>query len=190
MRYDKRLLCTFVTKWMGWLAAVLAAVLLALVLVAIQKGLRVQHSAHTVVSDLRTTNQFFSQRADFSAPAAAQRQVEQLEVLLTQLNTTGAADTDQLAGLLPDMRSLLAAGQGDVTIAGRLRTVATTLQGGAASLHRIAADANTTVTGVDDQLAVAIDLVGRLNTELRRTTTKLAPIPAQDAIIPAPGGAR
>ncbi|MFI6996542.1 hypothetical protein [Nocardia sp. NPDC050175] len=178
------------TEWVGRLAAVMAAVLLALVLVSIQKGLDVQHSSRTIVRNFRDTNQYFTERADLTAPATARRQIEQLKTVLTELNTAAAADANQLAAVLPDMRSLLTAGQDDASIANQLQTIAQTLQSAAASIHRIAADANSTVTAVNNQLTAAIGLVDQLNAELGRTARKLAPIPAQDAFIPAPGGTR
>ncbi|MFE7420114.1 hypothetical protein [Rhodococcus sp. NPDC057529] len=179
---------TVATEWMGRLAAVLALILFALVLMAIHKGKLVQDSARTIVDNFRTTNEYFAQRADLTAPATARRQLDELAGVLADLNTATATDVDHLAALLPDARALLAAGQGDTAIAGQLEGVATTLQGSAASLHQISADANTTVSAVNNELATAIDLVNQLNGELTRTTNKLALIPAQDAIIPAPGG--
>lgn len=179
---------TVATEWMGRLAAVLALVLFALVLMAIQKGQLVQDSARTIVDNFRITNDYFAQRADLTAPATARKQLDELAGVLADLNTATATDVDHLAALLPDARALLAAGQGDTAIAGQLEDVATTLQGSAASLHQISADANTTVSDVNNELTTAIDLVNQLNSELTRTTNKLALIPAQDALIPAPGG--
>ncbi|TQC49776.1 hypothetical protein EEB14_07415 [Rhodococcus sp. WS4] len=176
------------TEWMGRLAAVLAVVLFGLVLAAIHKGELVQDSARTIVDNFRLTNEYFAQRADLTAPATAHRQLDELAGVLAQLNTATAADVEHLAALLPDARALLAAGQGDTQIAGQLETVATTLQGSAASLHQISADANTTVSDVNNELSTAIDLVNALNAELTRTTNKLALIPEQGAFIPAPGG--
>lgn len=179
---------TVATEWMGRLAAVLAIILFGLVLMAINKGQQVQDSARTIVDNFRITNDYFAQRADMTAPATARRQLDELAGVLANLNTATATDVDHLAALLPDARALLAAGQGDSTIAVQLEGVATTLQGSAASLHQISADANTTVSDVNNELTTAIDLVNQLNSELTRTTNKLALIPAQDAIIPAPGG--
>jgi len=178
------------TEWVGRLAAVMAAILFALVLVSIHKGLVVKNSSRSIVDNFRRTNELFDQRADLTAPATARKQLDELKDVLTQLNTATATDVDHLAGLLPNADRLLAAGRGDTHIAGQLQTVATTLQGSAASLHQIAADANTTVSDVDNALATAIDLMNQLNSELTRTTNKVAPIPAQDALIPTPGGTR
>lgn len=178
------------TEWIGRLAAVMGLVLVVLVLISIQKGLKVQHSAHTVVQNFHTANDYFAQRADLNAPATARKELDQLNTVLAQLNTSTAADTKQLGDLLPDMKALLAAGQGDTSIANQLQGVAGSLAGAAGSLHQIAGEANTTVTDVDSQLSTAIDLVNQLNAELSRTTGKLAPIPAQGAVIPAPGGTR
>ncbi|ROZ52957.1 hypothetical protein EEB12_29510 [Rhodococcus sp. WS1] len=177
-----------VTEWLGRLAAVLAVILFGLVLAAIHKGELVQDSARTIVDNFRLTNDYFSQRADLTAPATARKQLDELATVLADLNTATAADVDHLAALLPDARALLAAGQGDAEIAGQLETVATTLQGSAASLHQISADANTTVSDVNEELTTAIELVNALNAELTRTTNKLALIPEQGAFIPAPGG--
>ncbi|AII11439.1 MULTISPECIES: hypothetical protein [Rhodococcus] len=176
------------TEWLGRLAAVVAVVLFALVVASIHKGLQVQHSARTVVDNFRLTNDFFAQRADLTAPATARRQLDELAGVLTQLNAATATDVDHLDALLPNARTLLAAGQGDTQIANQLEGVATTLQGSAASLHQISASANTTVSGVDNELTQAIDLVNQLNAELTRTTNKLALVPATDTFIPAPEG--
>ncbi|MEU2006777.1 hypothetical protein ACH47B_37135 [Rhodococcus sp. NPDC019627] len=176
------------TEWLGRVAAVLAIVLFAMVMMTIHKGLQVQDSARSTVDNFRITNEFFSQRTDMTAPATARAQLDELTGILTQLNTAAAADVDHLAALLPDAQALVAAGQGDTQIAQQLETVATTLQGSAASLHEISANANTTVSSVDGELSQAIDLVNQLNAELTRTNNKLALVPAQDALIPAPTG--
>ena len=176
------------TEWLGRGAAVLAVVLFAMVMMTIHKGLQVQDSARTTVDNFRITNEFFSQRTDMTAPATARAQLDELAGILAQLNTAAAADVDHLAALLPDAQALVAAGQGDTQIAQQLETVATTLQGSAASLHEISSNANTTVSSVDGELSQAIDLVNQLNTELTRTNNKLALVPAQDAFIPAPTG--
>ncbi|UZG60290.1 hypothetical protein [Rhodococcus opacus] len=177
-----------VTEWMGRLAAVVAVVLFAMVLMAIHKGKLVQDSARTVVDNFRLTNEYFAQRTDLTAPAKARQQLDELAVVLAQLNSATATDVDHLAALLPDARALLAAGQGDTAIAGQLETVANTMQDSATSLHRISADANTTVSDVNNELTTAIDLVNQLNAELTRTKNKLALVPEQGAFIPAPGG--
>ncbi|MCZ4587568.1 hypothetical protein O4328_28435 [Rhodococcus opacus] len=176
------------TEWLGRVAAVLAVVLFAMVMMTIHKGLQVQDSARTTVDNFRITNEFFSQRTDMTAPATARAQLDELTGILTQLNSAAAADVDHLAALLPDAQALVAAGQGDTQIAQQLETVATTLQGSAASLHEISTSANTTVSSVDGELSQAIDLVNQLNAELTRTNNKLALVPAQDALIPAPTG--
>jgi hypothetical protein len=176
------------TEWLGRVAAVLAVVLFAMVMMTIHKGLQVQDSARTTVDNFRITNEFFSQRTDMTAPATARAQLDELAGILAQLNTAAAADVDHLAALLPDAQALVAAGQGDTQIAQQLESVATTLQGSAASLHEISASANTTVSSVDGELSQAIDLVNQLNFELTRTNNKLALVPAQDALIPAPTG--
>ena len=178
------------TEWFGRLAAVMATVLFVLVMVAIHKGLLVQDSARTIVNNFRDTNQMFADRADLSAPATARKQLDELKAILTGLNAATAADVDHLEALLPNAAALLAAGQGDSNIASQLETVATTLSGSASSLHQISAEADTTVSDVNAGLSQALDLVGQLNAELSRTTDKLAPLPAQNALIPAPGGNR
>lgn len=177
-----------VTEWFGRLAAVVAFLLFVLVLMSIHKGKLVQDSARTVVDNFRLTNEYFTQRADMTAPAKARQQLDELADVLAQLNSVTASDVDLLAALLPDARALLAAGQGDTAIATQLATVANTLQGSAASLHQISTDANSTVTDVNNELTTAIDLVNQLNAELLRTANKLALIPEQADFIPAPGG--
>ncbi|QXC46337.1 hypothetical protein [Rhodococcus qingshengii] len=174
------------TEWLGRAAAALAVVLFALVMMTIHKGLQVQESARATVDNFRITNEFFTQRADLTAPATARRQLDELAGILGQLNIAAASDVDHLAALLPDAQALVAAGQGDARIAQQLETVATTLQSSAASLHEISSSANTTVSSVDGELSQAIDLVNQLNAELTRTTNKLSFVPAQDALIPAP----
>ncbi|AZG46816.1 hypothetical protein [Gordonia insulae] len=176
-----------VTEWAGKFAAVLAVVLFILVLLAIHKGLLVQHTAKTVVTDFRTTNQYFADRADLTAPATARKQLEQLRAVLDDLNSAGARDVDQLNALLPDARALLVAGQNDSQIAEQLRGVTGSLQSAATSIHKIAATADNTVAQVAVKLDQALRLARQLNAELNRTTVKLAPIPAQDGLIPPPG---
>lgn len=172
------------TEWIGRVAAIVAVVLFALVLVTIHKGLAVQHSARQVVDNFHTANDYFDQRADLSAPATARHQLEQLQGVLTDLNKSAAVDVGNLADLVPNMQRLLAAGQGDQQIAVSLQQIAASLKESAGSLRTIATSANSTVSGVNDQLGVAIDLVEELNNELSRTTKKLAPIPAQNGLIP------
>lgn len=176
------------TEWLGRTAAVLAVVLFAMVIATIHKGKQVQDSARTTVDNFRTTNEFFSQRTDLTAPATARKQLDALADILAQLNTAAAADVDHLAKLLPDAQALVTAGQGDTQIATQLETVATSLQGSATSLHDVSSDADTTVTAVDNELTQAIELVTQLNDELTRTTNKLALVPETGAIIPAPTG--
>lgn len=174
------------TEWLGRLAAVMAIVLFGLVLICIHKGKLVQESARTVVDNFVVTNDMFAERADLTAPATARRQLDELAVVLTRLNEVTAADVDHLGSLLPDAQVLLAAGQGDVEVAGQLEGVATTLRDAAGSLNRISTSADQTVTAVDNELIKATDLVNALNFQLTRTTNKVALIPAQDAFIPAP----
>ncbi|WP_413768893.1 hypothetical protein [Rhodococcus pyridinivorans] len=176
------------TEWIGRLAAVLAIVLLAMVLATIHKGLQVQNSARTTVANFRTTNDFFAQRADLTAPATARQQLEELSGVLTQLNTAAAADVNHLAALLPDAQALVAAGRSDADIAAQLESVATTLQDSAASLHAISTEANTTVAAVDQELTTALTLVEELNSGLTRTYNKLTLVPEMGAFIPAPTG--
>lgn len=176
------------TEWLGRLAAVMAIVLFALVLICIHKGKLVQDSARTVVDNFTVTNDMFAERADLTAPATARRQLDELAQVLTRLNEVTAADVDHLGSLLPDAQVLLAAGQGDVAVAGELQTVASTLRDAAGSLNQIASGADETVSAVDGELVKATDLIAQLNAQLTRTTNKLALIPAQDAFIPAPGG--
>lgn len=180
---------TVATEWVGRVAAVMAIVLFALVMIAIQKGLEVQDSARTVVTNFHTANDYFDERADLTAPATARRQLEELQGVLVQLNKQTAIDVEHLGHLLPDMRDLLAAGRGDTRIAKQLQGIATTLQQSAASLQTISSNADQTVSSVDGQLDEAIALVQQLNNELARTTRKLAPIPPQDGIIPPPAPA-
>ncbi|ASR05584.1 hypothetical protein [Gordonia rubripertincta] len=177
---------TVATEWVGRVAAVMAVVLFALVMIAIHKGLEVQDSARTVVTNFHTANEYFDERADLTAPATARKQLEELQGVLAALNKQTAIDVEHLGRLLPDMRDLLAAGRGDTRIAKELQGIATTLQRSAASLQTVAGNADQTVSSVDGQLDQAVSLVRQLNNELARTTRKLAPIPPQDGLIPPP----
>lgn len=138
------------------------------------------------MANFRTTNDFFAQRADLTAPATARAQLEELSGILAQLNTVAAADVTHLAALLPDAQALVAAGRNDADIAEQLESVATTLQDSAASLHAISTEANTTVIAVDQELTTALTLVEELNSGLTRTYNKLALVPETGAFIPAP----
>lgn len=182
--------CGRATEWVGRLAAVVSIVLFVLVLMSIHKGLTVQESSRTVVDNFRTTNDFFADRADLTAPATARQQLDELTGILAELNTSGATAVSNLGALLPDASALVAAGEGDSRIAAQLETVATTLQNSAAALNRISTDANGTVTEVDATLSEALGLVEALNSELARTTTKLALVPETAPFIPAPEGTR
>ncbi|WP_262365862.1 hypothetical protein [Gordonia sp. OPL2] len=174
------------TEAIGRVSVVVALVLFVLVMLAIDKGLAVQDSARQVVNNFHTANDYFDERADLTAPATARRQLEELQGVLTELNRSAAVDVTNLAALVPTMQKLLAAGQGDQQIAATLDGIAASLRESAGSLKSISAKANTAVNGVNEQLVAAIDLVDQLNNELSRTTRKLAPIPAQDGLIPAP----
>ncbi|WCT06038.1 hypothetical protein [Rhodococcus qingshengii] len=176
------------TDWTTRLCVVLALCLAVLVLMSIHKGLLVQRSAATVVDDFHTANQYFADRADLSAPATARSELERLSKVLEELNAVGGEDVRLLSDLLPDASALLAAGQTDALLAEQLREVAATLHTSAQSIHQIAATADTTVSEVAVKLDETLTLVKQLNAELSRTTAKLAPIPAQNQFIPAPGG--
>lgn len=177
------------TEWLGRAAAVLAAVLLILVVLAIHKGRVVRDSADAIITNFEDTNTLFDERADLTAPETIRHQVAELEDILAKLNTSSQVAEDAVAALIPDVHRLASAGQGDSDIAAQLAPVVATLADSTGSINSIATDANLTVTQIDASLSQAIDLVNQLNAELGRTTTKLAPIPAQDALIPAPGGA-
>ncbi|MFI6362120.1 hypothetical protein ACIBG0_05155 [Nocardia sp. NPDC050630] len=166
----------------------MSAVLLVLVLITVHKGLGVQHSTRAIVNNFRQANQYFDERADLGSPARARNELAELRTVLAELNSATAADVDQLAVLLPDMRTLVAAGRDDVNIANQLQGIASSLQGAAGSLHGISDEANASVVSVNNRLLAALDLVDQLNAELQRTTDKLAPIPAQGNLIPAPAG--
>lgn len=176
------------TEWLGRLAAVMSAVLLVLVLITVHKGLAVQHSTRSIVNNFRQANQYFDQRADLGAPARVRGELADLRTVLAELNTATAADVDQLATMLPQMRVLVAAGQNDVAVAHQLQGISSSLRGAAGSLHGISDEANTSVANVNNRLRTALDLVDQLNGQLQRTTNKLAPIPAQGNVIPAPRG--
>ncbi|AEF40626.1 hypothetical protein [Hoyosella subflava] len=176
------------TEWLGRLAAVMSAVLLVLVLVAVQKGLEVKQSTRSIVGNFRQANQDFDDRADLGAPARAHNQLVELRSVLAELNVTTGVAVEKLAMMLPDMQTLVVAGRDDVDFANRLEGIAASLQGAAGSLHAISTDANSAVVVVNERLEIALGLADQLNDELRRTTNKLAPIPAQGNLIPAPSG--
>jgi hypothetical protein len=171
-------LASIVTEWLGVLAAVIAIVLFVLVGMAIHKGLLVQGSARQIVANFRTTNGYFASRADFNAPTKAKQELQQLRGVLAQLNTATATDVTNLAATMPDVTRLLAAGKGDVSIAGQLLTIGNTLQGSAGSLQQIAVGAYTSVSSVDSLLTSAGSLVNELNAQLAITEQKLALLPA------------
>jgi methyl-accepting chemotaxis protein len=164
-------------EWVGRLAAVAAIILFTLVMVTIHRGKVVQHSAKAVVHDFHVANDFFSHRANFQAPAVAKQELQQLATVLTQLNGTTAADVHELAGTLPDVRRLAAAGSGDVAIAKRMRSMGHDLQGGADDLRTVAVNANSVVGMIDDNMDQAVDAVGQLNDQLARTERKIAVVP-------------
>lgn len=172
------------TEWVGRVCFVMGIVLFVLVMIAVPKGLAVQHSARDIVDNFHTANNYFDERTDLSAPARARAELETLRGVLADLNTAAGVDVGHLANLLPTTEQLLTAGRYDSRVAAALSTIAQSLNASAASLHSIAATAGSTVSAVDDQLAQAIGLVSQLNNELARTTRKLAPIPAQDGLIP------
>lgn len=166
------------TEWLGRLAAIIAIVLFVFVMMAIHKGKVVQTSAKEIVQDFHSANNYFASRADFDAATRAKEELQRLAGVLNQLNDATANDVTDLAATLPDVNRLLAAGKGDVNIAGQLQTVAKTLQGSAGSLHQIANGAEASVSSVNDLVASAIDLVNQLNAQLAITERKLAPLPA------------
>lgn len=169
------------TEWLGRLAACVALVLMAMVLQTIHKGLAVQHSAHSIVTDFHTANDFFDKRADLSAPKKVRHQLETLRGVLTALNGSAAVDVRELSAVLPVVDRLLDAGHGDVRIAKQLREIAATLSGSAGDLRTIGTRADGTVSQVDRQLSEALHQIDLLNAQLDRTTHKLA-------ILPATGG--
>ena len=166
------------TEWLGRLAAVIAILLFVLVVGAINKGLMVQQSAKDIVENFHVTNDFFADRTDLTAPATARKQLVELQKVLAGLNAATEQDVSALSATLPDVRRLLAAGNGDVQIANNLNEIASVLRASAGSLHRTAASANETVSDVDALLAEAIRLVDELNAQLTTTDRKLAPLPA------------
>lgn len=166
------------TEWLGRLAGAVAVALFVMVLGTIHKGLLVQDSAEEIVGNFRTTNDFFADRADLTAPRKARQQLQELQVVLTSLNEATATDVRLLAATLPNVARLLAAGKGDVRIAHQLNSIAATLKGSAGELHNIAGEANTTVSSVDRLMAQVLRQVRLLNKELARTARKLTPIPA------------
>jgi hypothetical protein len=178
------------TEWLGRLAAVMSAVLLVLVLNAISEGLAVRQSTRAIVDNFGQANQYFDERADLAAPARVRSELADLRTVLAELNSATAVDVDLLAAMLPDMHTLVAAGHNDVTIAHQLHGISSSLQGAAGSLHAISADADVAVVKVNDRLLAALQLADQLNAELERTTVKLAPLPAQGNLIPAPTGGK
>ncbi|WP_202033221.1 hypothetical protein [Nocardioides sp. WS12] len=166
------------TEWLGRLAATVAIVLMIMVFHTIHKGLVVQDSADKIVTDFHTANDFFADRADMNAPKKVRKQLQALQRVLAQLDDAAALDVRELSAVLPIVDRLLKAGEGDVRIAKQLKEIATILGGSAGELRAIATKADATVSGVDRQLSEALRQVELLNSQLERTTRKLAILPA------------
>lgn len=176
-----------VIKTLGLIATVMAAVLAVLVIIAINKNRDVRDSGETVIDNFATTNLMFDTRADLSAPQRARAQLAELTGILTDLDKAAGRNANRVNAMLPDTRRLLASGGADVAIVHQLRDVTTTLASSSQQLGNIATTADGTVGEIDKTLGTAVDLVNALNAELKRTTDKLRPIPAQNELIPRDG---
>lgn len=171
-------LMSITTEWLGRIAALFAIALFILVLMTVNKGLLVQGSARQIVQNFHTTNNYFATRADFAAATKAKQELQRLQSVLTQLNGSAAVDVTNLAATEPDVSRLLAAGKGDVSIAGQLLAIGNTLQDSAGSLNQIAGGAYTSVSDVNNLLSSSIESVNQLNGQLAITERKLALLPA------------
>jgi hypothetical protein len=165
-------------KYLARLCAVAAVVLLVLVVVAIRHGREVKIAGQATTDDFRTLNGYFTDRANFAAPARARQQLQTLNAVLTDLDTTSGGDVDLLASTLPDVQRLIRAGRGDVTIAAQLVPVAKSLREAGTDLHTIAEDADSTASAAGRQVVQAKQRLDELNDQLAAIEHKLALLPA------------
>jgi len=165
-------------EYLARLCAVAAVVLLALIVVAVHHGREAKLAGAATTAAFRTLNGFFADRANFAAPARARQQLQDLNVVLTDLNSTTAGNVDLLASTLPDVQRLILAGRGDVTIARQLVPVATRLRAAGNDLHKIADDADGTVSAAAGQVVLAKQRLDELNDQLAQIERKLALLPA------------
>ncbi len=165
-------------EYLARLCAVAAVVLLALVIVAIHHGRQTKLAGEATTAAFRTLNGLFDTRADFTAPARARQQLQTLNTVLTDLDTTAAADVDLLASTLPDVQRLILAGRGDVTIARELVPVAERLRKAGTDLHEISEDADNTASAANRQVVLANQRIDQLNAQLAQIQRKLALLPA------------
>ena len=175
-------------EYLARLCAVAAVVLLALVVVAIHHGRETKIAGQATTAAFRTLNGYFADRVNFAAPARARAQLQTLNTVLIDLDTTTAADVGLLASTLPDVQRLLQAGRGDVTVARELVPVADRLRGAGRDLRTIARDADKTAAAADREVVQANQRLDGLNDQLARLERKLALLPAVP--IPTDTGAR
>lgn len=165
-------------EYLARLCAVAAVVLMVLVVVAIDHGRDTKLAGQATTDAFRTLNGFFADRANFAAPARARQQLQTLNTVLTDLDTTSADDVNLLASTLPDVQRLLLAGRGDVTIAQQLVPVATRLREAGNDLHAIAENADSTASAANRQVVLAKQRLAELNNQLAQIQHKLALLPA------------
>jgi hypothetical protein len=173
-------------EYLARLCAVAAVVLLALVVVAIHHGRDTKLAGQATTAAFRTLNGYFDDRANFAAPARARHQLQTLNAVLSDLDTTSAGDVDLLASTLPDIQRLKLAGQGDVAIAEQLVPVAKSLRDAGTDLHTISGNADSTASAANRQVVLANQRIDELNDQLAQIQHKLALLPA--APIPADTG--
>jgi hypothetical protein len=184
-------------EYLARLCAVAAVALLALVVVAIHHGRETKLAGQATTAAFRALNGYFDDRANFAAPARARQQLQTLNAILSDLDTTSAGDVDLLASTLPDVQRLKLAGQGDVAIAQQLVPVAQSLRDAGKDLHTISGNADSTASAANWQVVLANQRIDELNDQLAQIQHKLAllpavPIPpdtgAQPPLLLSPGG--
>jgi hypothetical protein len=165
-------------EYLARLCAVVSVVLVFLVVVAIHHGRETKLAGQGTTAAFRTINGFFADRANFAAPARARHQLQTLNAVLADLDNTSAGSVDLLASTLPDVRRLILAGHGDVTIARQLVPVAKSLREAGDDLRKIAKDADGTASAADHEVVLAKQRIDELNNQLAQIQHKLALLPA------------
>jgi hypothetical protein len=161
-------------EYLARLCAVAAVALLALVVVAIHHGRETKLAGQATTAAFRALNGYFDDRANFAAPARARQQLQTLNAILSDLDTTSAGDVDLLASTLPDVQRLKLAGQGDVAIAQQLVPVAKSLRD---SLPHVVQTANslvkacTTLGTLGDQLVTLASVLDSADPPLDSVVT-------------------
>lgn len=172
------------TEWLGRIAALMAIFVALQVLEAVNTGQQIQASAATIVDNMKTTNKFFDDRADFTAAARARKQLETLATVLAKLDRSASSSVDILASTLPAIRDVVASVDGNANIAGKLLALGEELRKAAASIRATAQGADSTVKTAGEELKKTIALLDDLNAELAQIERRLAPVPNISGVLP------